>query len=106
MRQRASRVSVLPPPFEPGWRQFAVSDRMLDVLVPEVSLQRPRILSGIGQGKSTGVPQHVRVCLDLEPGGFRGSIDQLLEVRHRHRTAPLGHEQEGRLAFGLAVQPA
>jgi hypothetical protein len=42
---------------------------MLDVLVAEVSLQRPRIFSGIGQGKSTGVPQHVRMGFDLDPGG-------------------------------------
>jgi hypothetical protein len=77
---------------------------MLDVLVPEVSLQRPRILSGIGQGKSTGVPQHVRMGFDLEPGGLRGSINQLLEVADRHRRSALGHEQEWRSVFGFTVQ--
>jgi hypothetical protein len=36
---------------------------MLDIFVPKVA-QRPRIMPGIRKGEATGVPQHVRVCLE------------------------------------------
>jgi hypothetical protein len=44
------------------------------------------------------------MSLDLEPGGLRGSVNQLLEVADRHRRSALGHEQERRSAFGFTVQ--
>src|SRR5262245_11093704 len=39
--------------FEPVRRQLGVPDRVLDVLVAEPCLQRPRIVPGIGQGVAT-----------------------------------------------------
>ncbi len=59
---------------------------MLDVLVAEVSLQRPRIVPFVRQRVAAGVPEHVRVRLKGklrlspcpldhagEPGGAEGS---------------------------------
>jgi hypothetical protein len=58
-------------------RQLGVPDRVLDVLVAEPCLQRPRIVPGIGQGVATGVPQHVR-----EDGeGHAGAPAEALEQR-------------------------
>ena len=48
--------------------------------------------------------EHVRVNLDFELGGLASPVDELLEVADRHRRAALGHEHEGRLAFGLTMQ--
>ena len=52
----------LPPKIlEPARRQLGVSHRVLDVAVAEVSLQRPGIVALVGQRKTTGVAQHVRM---------------------------------------------
>src|SRR5262245_3800761 len=87
-------VSVLPPPFEAGWRQICVSDCVLDVLVAEVCLQRAGIWSGIRLVEATSVPPHVRMRLDFEPGCLASPVNELLKVGHRHRRAALGYEQE------------
>jgi hypothetical protein len=42
-------VLVLPEIAEPLRRKFAISNRMLDVLVAEIVLQRPSIHTLIGQ---------------------------------------------------------
>jgi hypothetical protein len=41
---------------------------VLDVAVAEVSLQRSRIVTFVGQRKTTGVAEHVRVSLEAELG--------------------------------------
>ena len=43
----------------------------------EIGLQRPRIVALVGQGKTTGVPEHVRVSLETELGGLAGALDHL-----------------------------
>src|SRR5262245_25266611 len=88
-------VLILPPALEPGRRQFGISDRVLNVLVPEIGLQRPRIPASVRQLVAAGVAEHMRVRLDLEPGRLASPADELLKVGHRHRRAALGHEQEG-----------
>jgi len=72
--------------------------------VPEVRLQRSGISASICLVEAASVSEHVRVNLDFELGGLASSIDELLEVGHRHRRAALGHKQERRSAFGLTVQ--
>jgi hypothetical protein len=51
---------------------------MLDVFVTEVGLQRPRVVSPVGQGIAAGMSQHVRV--DLEPK-LRASIPARSTIR-------------------------
>jgi hypothetical protein len=46
---RPKRSLVLPEIAEPLGRMFAISNRMLDVLVAEIVLQRPSIHTLIGQ---------------------------------------------------------
>ena len=43
---------------------------MLDVPVAQIGLQRPGIVALVGQGETTGVPQHVRVNLEAKPGSL------------------------------------
>ena len=47
---------------------------MLDILVPQVSLQGPRIVALVRQRKATGVPEHVRMALEAELGSFSGAL--------------------------------
>jgi hypothetical protein len=50
-----------PEVLEPARRQLGVSHRVLDIAVAEVGLQRSRIVALVGQCKTTGVAQHVRM---------------------------------------------
>src|SRR5262245_14222643 len=92
---------IFPPPLESSLGQLGVADRVLDVLVTQIVLQRSGIPSRVRLVVATGVPEHVRVSLDFEPGGLASSVNELLEVGHGHWRAALGHEQERRSAFGL-----
>jgi len=49
-----------PEVFKPPRRHFGVPDRMLDILMTQVRLQRSRVVPLVGQGVAAGVPQHVR----------------------------------------------
>ena len=42
-------------------RQLGVADRVLDILVAEVRLQRPGVVTGIGKRIAATVPKHVRM---------------------------------------------
>src|SRR5262245_41966245 len=99
-------VLILPPALEPGRCQLAIPDGVLDVLVPEVRLQAARIVTLVRELVAAGVPQHMRVRLDLEPGGLASPANELLEVADGHWRAAFGHEQERRSAFGVAMQAA
>ena len=51
MAARTRLTAVLPPEVaEAGRRKFGVAHRVLNVLVPEPSLQRPGVVAGVGQG--------------------------------------------------------
>jgi hypothetical protein len=52
---------LAPEVLEPIRRQLGVPHRVLDVLMPEVGLQRTSIATGIRQGVAAAVAQHVRV---------------------------------------------
>jgi hypothetical protein len=47
-----------PKVLEPSRRQFCVSDRVLNVLVTQVGLQRPGVVALVGQSVTASVPQH------------------------------------------------
>ena len=51
--------SVREEVLKPRRRQFGVADRMPDVLVTEIGLDRPCILTGVGERVAGGVAQHV-----------------------------------------------
>jgi hypothetical protein len=50
---------------------------VLDILVTEVCLQRPRVVAAIGKGVAAGVTQHMGMRLDRKFGPGGGSIDHL-----------------------------
>jgi hypothetical protein len=50
--------------------QLCIAHRVLDVFVPEVSLQRPRVVASVRQRVATGVAQHVWM-------GFEGQLRPL-----------------------------
>src|SRR5215510_13514337 len=83
---------IAPEVFEPVRRQLGVPDRVLDVLVAEPCLQRPRIVPGIGQGVATGVPQHVREDGEGHTGAPAEALEQRAEALGRHRAAALTGE--------------
>src|SRR5262249_45015165 len=56
-----ARSSILPEAVEPARGQLGVPDRVLNVPVPEIMLQSPRVLPVIRQLEAAGMPQHMRV---------------------------------------------
>jgi hypothetical protein len=74
---------------EPCRRQLRVSHRVLNVSVPEIGLQRPSIVSGIGQRIATGMPQHVGMNPELEARLEAGPLYHLSEARRTERRATL-----------------
>jgi hypothetical protein len=86
--QRAEAAST-PKAFEPRWRQLGVAHRVLDVLVPEIGLQRPRVVALIGQRITAGVPQHMRVDLEANLGFVAGAGQQLGKAGRGEGTAAL-----------------
>ena len=53
--------SIRPEPLEAVGGQLRVSDRVLDVPMPQIMLQCARVLAVIRELEAAGVPQHVRV---------------------------------------------
>lgn len=49
---------------KPRRRQLSVTNRVLNIPVPEISLQSPGVVPLVGQRVATGVPQHVRMRLE------------------------------------------
>ena len=49
-------------------RQLSIPNRVLNIAMPEVRLQRPCIVSSVGQCGAAGMPEHVRVRLEGQLG--------------------------------------
>src|SRR5215471_1660224 len=99
--KRAHHLS--PEVLEPIRRQFRVAHRVLDVLVPEPGLQRPRVVAGIGQGIAAGVAQHVREDGEGHAGASAEALKQRAEALGRHWAAALTGEHMRRCLL-LALQ--
>ena len=61
-------------------RHVGVSDRVLNVLVPEVVLQGAGIVAIVGELKSAGVPKHMRVNREWHFGGLAEALDEPVEA--------------------------
>jgi hypothetical protein len=77
MNKRAGRSprSVPPKVLEAIRRHFGVSDRVLDVLVPEVVLRGPCVVA-----EATGMAKHVRVDREWHLGGLADALDEAVET--------------------------
>ena len=58
---RTSPLSAPPKALEAIGRQLGIAHRVLNVLVAEPGLQRPRVVAGIGQRIAAAMAQHVRM---------------------------------------------
>src|SRR5262249_14254780 len=88
---------IVPEFLEAIAAELGVTDGVLDVLVPEVVLDRPGVLTIVGQFEAGGMPQHVGMHGEVEAGHRPGPGHDLPERGVRQQTLPLGHEDIGRL---------
>ena len=72
--------SVPPKILESVGRHFGVSDGVLNVLVPEVMLQGPRVVAVVGELKTTGMAQHVWVDREWHLGSLADALDESVEA--------------------------
>src|SRR5262249_23121327 len=87
--------SVPPKILESVGRHFGVSDGVLNVLVPEVMLQGPRVVAVVGQLESTGMAKHVRVDRERHLGSLTEALDKTVETDGADCPAALGNEYVG-----------
>ena len=62
MAGRHAQRSFSPEVLELRRRQLSVSHRVLNVLMTQVLLQRPRIVAPVSERVPARMTQHVRVC--------------------------------------------
>src|SRR5262245_25258571 len=85
-------VSVLPKISKPVGGKLGVTNRVLDILMAEVVLQRARVMAIIGEFESAGMPKHVRVDREWHLGGFPEPSDHSTEAHRAHGRPSLAHE--------------
>ena len=68
---------------------------MLNVLVPEVVLQGPRVVAIIGELEPAGMAEHVRVDRKWHLGGLTEALDKPVETDGADWSAALGDEYVG-----------
>ena len=56
-----SVLSVLPERIEPVRTQLGIPDGVLNVLMPQIVLDRPSVVPIVGELEACAVPEHVRV---------------------------------------------
>ena len=89
IRKKLIFATSLPPePFKPCRVGGGVPDGVLNIPVPQIVLNQPRIRALVGQGKAAGMAQHVRV-------GFNGQACQPAIVADHH---PCGLAAQGAAA--------
>ena len=96
---------VTPEILEPVCRQFRVPNRVRDVPVPQVMLDRPRVLAVVDELIAGGVAEHVRVDRKAQTCRFPGPRHELPYGRGRHAPVPLAGEHEPR-GLTIRLQPA
>src|SRR5262249_33273883 len=84
--------SASPKVLEPVRRHFGVPDRVLNVLVSEVVLQRPRVVTIVGELEPTGVAKHVGVDWEWHLGGLADALDEAVKANRTDWPAALGNE--------------
>ena len=61
LHPRCFLLSLSPEPLEPCWVGRRVAHGMLNIPVPQVVLNEPRIRALVGEGEAAGVAEHVGV---------------------------------------------
>src|SRR5262245_59014496 len=96
--------SVPPKVLEAVGRHFGVSDGVLNVLVPEVMLQGPRVVAVVGQLEPTGMAKHVRVDRERHVSGFPEPLDEPVETDGAGLARRARKRIRGRLNRGVAYE--
>ncbi len=71
------RASVFPETVEPVRGELGVPDRMLNVFVSQVVLDRPGVVAVIGKLEPASMAQHVRMDRKPDTRPFTGPSDDL-----------------------------
>src|SRR5215813_6903376 len=87
--------SVPPKILESVGRHVGVPDGVLNVLVPKVVLQGPRVVAIIGELEPTGMAKHVRVDREWHLGGLPEALDKSVEADGTDWPAAFGNEHVG-----------
>src|SRR5262245_14260381 len=90
---RAAALSVLPEVAEARWRKLGISNRVLDVLVPEIMLQSPRVVTVIGEFEAAGVAEHVGMDGEWHLRRLPEPRNHPAEGNRAHGRSPLAQEQ-------------
>ena len=80
---------------EPVGRHFGVPDGVLNVLVPKVVLQGPRVVAIICELEPAGMAKHVRVDRKWHLGGLPEALNEAVETDGADWSAALGNEHVG-----------
>jgi hypothetical protein len=70
-------------------------NRVLNVPVPEVVLQGPRVVAVVGELEPTGMTKHVRVDREWHLGGLADAVDESVETDGADGP-PAGQERDAR----------
>jgi len=89
---------VAPEVLEPRRGQLRISNRVLNVAVAEIGLQRARIVPLVGQGITAGVPEHVWVRLEGQLGLPARPLDHAGEASRAERCPAFRGKHVGRSA--------
>ena len=98
----AYETAWVPPPvrgvpsppkiLEPIHCHFSVADRMLDIFMTEVVLQRARVVTIIREFVPAGMPKHVRVDAKRHLGSVAEALDKAVESYGAYRSTTLAHK--------------
>src|SRR5262249_27841451 len=94
----ASRPEVRSAPpkvLEPVGCHVGVPDGVLNVLVPEVVLERSRVVAIVGELEPTGMAKHVGVDREWHLGSLADALDEAVEANRTDWPAALGNEYVG-----------
>jgi hypothetical protein len=88
--------ALLPPEIlKPGRRELRIADRVLDVFVTEIRLQRPRIVTLVCQRVPAGMTEHMRVGLERKLRFVARPFNHAVEARRGEWGGSLGGEHKG-----------
>jgi hypothetical protein len=76
---------VFPEVSKPTGCQFRVAHHVLNVLVAEIKLNRPRVLAVVCEIEAGCVAEHVRMDRKFDAGHLGGFGDHVMEHAPRHR---------------------
>jgi hypothetical protein len=69
-RNSPFELLILPKILKSFGRQLSVSNGVLDIFVPEVMLERPGVLTIVGELEPASMAKHVRMNWERHLGGF------------------------------------